>query len=395
MSRTERRTVRDLRRGHRAMLLRALYFGGPASRHDLCAATGLSAGTVSTLTADLLDEDVVIEAGQVDSDGGRPRVLLRVNPDHGYAIGVDVGETQVRVELFDLGMTERSGASYALHSARHDPELVVRHLLEGIDTVLADSGVPAERVLGVGVGVPGVVEAGPDALVHATTFGWHAVPFGALVRAGTSLPLFVDNGAKTMGQAELWFGSCRGVSDAVIVFIGSGVGCTIVADGAIYRGSARAAGELGHLKIAAGGRPCRCGGRGCFEAYVGAEGILDRAGITADSADQRPALARLLETGSPVLADTASLIGLGLSNLVHLFDPERIVIGGWAGLMLGESLLEPIRAATAANTMATSFPPVPIVLGALGADAVAMGAATLVVEEFLRGAQPAGAQATA
>lgn len=380
------RTVRDLRRGNRAKVLRALYFGGSVSRHDLGVSTGLSAGTVSTLTADLLADDVIVEAGQVESDGGRPRVLLRVNPEHGYVVGVDVGETRVRVELFDLEMKERARATYALHSARHDPELVARHLLMGVDTVLAECGVPAERVLGVGVGVPGIVEAGPEALVHATTFGWHAVPFGTLLRAGTSLPLFVDNGAKAMGQAELWFGSCRGARDAIVVLMGSGVGCTVIADGAIYRGSARAAGELGHLKIVAGGRPCRCGGLGCLEAYVGAEAILDRAGIAADSADQERELARLLGEGSPVLDVTADLIGVGLSNLIHLFNPERVVIGGWAGLMLGGSMLEAIRTATAANTMAGSFPAVPIVLGSLGPEAVALGAATLVVEEFLRAA---------
>ncbi|MFI6483202.1 ROK family protein [Nonomuraea sp. NPDC050663] len=393
MSRSERKTVRDLRRGNRAMLLRELYFAGETNRHALSAATGLSAGSVSTLTADLLAENMIVESGQVDSDGGRPRVLLRVNPDYGYVVGVDVGETHVRVELFDLAMTVRASAYYALHTARHDPELVARHLLMGVDSVVADAAVPYDKVLGIGVGVPGIVEGGPDALVHATTFGWDSVPFGALLRRGTSLPLFVDNGAKTMGQAELWFGSARDAGDAVVVFIGSGVGCTLVTDGSIYRGAGRAAGEFGHLKIVAGGRSCRCGGQGCLEAYVGAESIIDRAGITADAADQEPTLARLIREGSPVVEESADLLGIGLSNVIHLLNPERVVIGGWAGLMLGGAQLARVQASAAANTM-SSFPPVPIVLGRLGADAVAMGAATLVVEELLRGT-PATIPATA
>ncbi|WP_219471656.1 ROK family transcriptional regulator, partial [Nonomuraea rhizosphaerae] len=355
MATPERRTVRDLRRGNRSMLLRALYFGGPASRNDLCRVTGLSAATVSTMTGDLLADNVIVEAGQVDSDGGRPRVLLRVNPGYGYAVGVDVGETQVRVELFDLEMKERARAHYAVRSARHDPELVARHILTGVDAVIAESGVPAGQVLGVGVGVPGIVEPGPSGLVRAKAFGWDAVPLGALLRAGTTLPLYVDNGAKTMGQAELWFGSGQGTRDAVIVLMGSGVGGTVVADGAIYRGAGHAAGEVGHLKVVAGGRVCRCGARGCLEAYVGAEAVLERAGVVADSADEEAALARLLATGSPVLAETAEMLGVGLSSLVHLFNPERIVIGGWAGLMLGGRLLGDIRAAAAACTLS---PPV-------------------------------------
>jgi predicted NBD/HSP70 family sugar kinase len=301
-------------------------------------------------------------------------------------VGVDVGETQVRVELFDLAMEERARAHYAVRSARHDPELVARHILTGVEAVIAEGGVDAGQVLGVGVGVPGIVGPGPDAMVRAKTFGWENVPLGALLRAGTSLPLYVDNGAKTMGQAELWFGSGRGTRDAIIVLMGSGVGGTIVTDGAIYRGAGRAAGEVGHLKIVAGGRACRCGARGCLEAYAGAEAILDRAGVVADSADEEAALAVLLESGSPVIAETVELLGAGLSSLVHLFNPERIVIGGWAGLMLGGSLLGDIRAATAANTLAQPFQPGMIVLGRLGPDAVALGAATLVMEAFFKDA---------
>lgn len=176
MVRPERRTVRDVRKGNQSMLLRTLYFHGPASRNELTRLTGLSAATVSSMTGDLLAENVVVEAGHVESDGGRPRVILRVNPVYGYAIGVDVADTHVRVELFDLEMNEKAKVEYALRPARHDIELVVRHILAGIDVVLADGGVSAGQVLGVGVGVPGIVERGGDVLVHAKTFGWDGRP---------------------------------------------------------------------------------------------------------------------------------------------------------------------------------------------------------------------------
>src|SRR5262249_36585913 len=108
MAERRRGTVRDLRRDNRSVLLWSLYFDQPRGRNDLSRATGLSPASVSNVTRDLIDEGIVIEAGSVESDGGRPRVLLRINPDHGYVIGVDVGETRVRVELFDLAMTERA-----------------------------------------------------------------------------------------------------------------------------------------------------------------------------------------------------------------------------------------------------------------------------------------------
>ncbi|GAA0401862.1 sugar kinase [Acrocarpospora corrugata] len=388
MARPERRTVRDVRRGNRGMLLRTLYFDGPASRHELTGLTGLSAATISTMTGDLLAEDIIVEAGQVDSDGGRPRVLLRVNPAYGHVIGVDVAETHVRVELFDLEMTEKARVDYSLRPSHHDIELVTRRILAGIDVVLADGQVPADRVLGVGIGVPGIVERGPDTLIHAKTFGWDGVPLGALMRAGTSLPVFIDNGAKTMGQAELWFGGGRGAAHAVIVLIGSGVGATVVADGVVMRGASNSAGEWGHTKIALEGRQCRCGGRGCLEAYIGAEGILDRAGVPTRTSDWQAALGRVLETRPDVIEETVAYLGMGLSSLINLLNPERILIGGWAGLMIGRDLLPGIRAAARVNSLTQPFNATSIILGELGPDAVALGAATLVLEEFLNTSAP-------
>ncbi|MFJ2033679.1 ROK family protein [Streptosporangium sp. NPDC087985] len=383
MVRPERRTVRDLRRENRAVLLRTLYFEGPTSRHELSGLTGLSAASVSNVTGDLIADDIIVEAGLVESDGGRPRVLLRVNPEFGYAIGVDVGETHVRVELFDLDMNERAKAEYPLRPDRHDVDLVVRHILSGIEAVLAASGVDPAQVLGVGVGVPGIVESGPEALIHAQTFGWDAVPLGTLLRAGTSLPLYVDNGAKTMGQAELWFGAGRGTRHTIVALIGSGAGASIITDGITYRGANSSAGEWGHTKIAVGGRACRCGGRGCLEAYIGAESILERAGLSTEISNEQAALAELVRAGGPVIEETADYLGAGLANLINLFNPERIVIGGWAGLLLGQYHLTRIKRSASDNSLTQPYETASIVLGRLGPDAVALGAATLVVEDFL------------
>src|SRR5918999_2394644 len=220
----KRGTVRDLRRDNRSVLLWSLYFDQPMSRQDLSQATGLSPASVSNVTRELISEGIVVEAGSVDSDGGRPRVLLRFNPDHCYVIGVDVGETRIRVELFDLMMTVRAKADYPLNPQEHGVGKVVDCILAGLAAVLADGGVDSSAVLGVGIGVPGVVERGAEGFVHRQTYGWDAVPLERLLRAGTGLPLYIDNGAKTMGQAELWFGAGRGAQNAVIRLIGPRVG---------------------------------------------------------------------------------------------------------------------------------------------------------------------------
>ena len=387
-----RTTVRDMRRANRSVLLTRLYRDGPLSRHDLVQSTALSQASVSNLAGELIDEGLVEEAGQVESDGGRPRVLLRVAPEFGYVVGVDVGETRVQVELFDLSMTARAKADYGIESTAPRPDEVVSRVLDGLGAVVTQAGVDPARVLGVGVAVSGVVERPDDAVVHAQTLGWDAVPLGAMLRRGTDLPVHVDNGAKTLGQAEMWFGAGRGARHAVVALVGSGVGAAVVADGVSYRGFHSSAGEWGHTTIVYGGRRCRCGARGCLEAYVGAEGILDRFrqanhGRAAPGPDEESAISALIQSqtkaATSVLAETVGYLGAGFASLINLFNPERIVLGGWTGLALGERFLPQIREATAEHALRQPFAQTSIVLCELGQAAVALGAATLPVARLL------------
>src|SRR5262249_52131186 len=156
----------------------------PRSRHELSAATGLSAASVTNVIRELIDEGIVIETGLVESDGGRPRAMLGMNPEHGYVIGVDIGEARAPVRPFARTMTQRAQAEYPLdQAAEHDVAVVVGQIVSGLETVLADSGIDSRAVLGVGVGVPGIIERGPEVLVHGQAYGWDAVPLQRLLRA--------------------------------------------------------------------------------------------------------------------------------------------------------------------------------------------------------------------
>ncbi|QWB21450.1 MULTISPECIES: ROK family protein [Streptomyces] len=394
------RTVRDLRRANRTAVLQRLYFDGPLSRFALGPATGLSSGSVSNVVADLLADGLVEEAGSVDSDGGRPRTLLRVAPGSGHMIGVDVGETRVRVELFDLTLTELARVERPLAGGRYEVEVVAAHIRQGIAEVLDTAGLAPERLLGVGIGVPGIVERTPDggALVHGQTIGWDAVPLEALLRTGTPLPdtvpYFIDNGAKTLGQAEMWFGAGRGARNAVVVLFGSGVGASLVTPEA-EQGRAV---EWGHLTVRVRGRRCRCGALGCLEAYAGAESLLarwrEKGGRVPDGTDEESALTAMLAAAYPpgdgeadpvalaVLEETAEYLGAGLSGLINLFQPERVLIGGWAGLALGARFLPAVRRHALAYALRHPAGKVTVGLGRLGPDAVTVGAAILPLADF-------------
>jgi len=381
---SRRATVRDVRRANRSSLLTDLFRGGLQSRQELAASTALSQASVSNLIGEMLEEGLVEEAGLVGSDGGRPRVLLQVRPGFRYVVGADVAETRVLVELYDLALTRLAVAELS-----HDdnPAQVAERLLAGLAAVLAEAGVESSAVLGFGVGVPGVVDH--DGVVDSQSTGWDAVPLGDMLRAGTDVPIFVENGAKTFGQAEMWFGAGRGARHAVIIMIGTGVGAAVVVDGRGYRGANSNAGEWGHTTLVYDGEICRCGARGCLEAYIGADAISRRL-AEATSRPYDPGLVTALlaapdlaPEAAAVFERTVGYLGAGIADLINLFSPERIVLGGVAGAVLGERFLPEIRQAAARHALRRPYASTSIELCALGADAVAMGAAILPVAQLL------------
>ncbi|MGA5293662.1 ROK family transcriptional regulator [Streptomyces koyangensis] len=405
MAENHRRTVRDLRRGNRAAVLQRLYFQGPMSRQALGPATGLSSGSISNVVTELAAEGLVEEAGHVESDGGRPRTLLRVAPRAGYLIGIDIGETRVRAELFDLAMTELARCELPLTGGARDIDTVIAHTARSIAAVLEESGIAAEALTGIGVGVPGIVERTPDgAVVHGQTVGWDAVPLERLLRGATDLPpataFHISNGTMALGQAEMWYGGGRGTTDAAIVLFGSGVGACIVTDGQIHGIDHGTPAEFGHLTVQVRGRTCRCGSRGCLEAYTGAQAILSRwheaGGPDPAEATEEYGISRLLAAARPelegaeadptalaILDDTAEYLAAGLADLVNLFQPQRILIGGWAGLQLGPLVLDTIRERTRGYALHHPGRHTEITLSTLGPDAITQGAATLPLNHLL------------
>jgi predicted NBD/HSP70 family sugar kinase len=192
----------------------------------------------------------------------------------------------------------------------------------------------------------------------------------------------------------MWFGAGRGARHAVFALVGSGVGASVVTNGVTYRGASSSAGEWGHTTLVYGGRPCRCGALGCLEAYVGAEAVIARyrqarGGRAVPGADEESQITALLADAETdpaartVLDETAGYLGAGVANLINLFNPERVVLGGWAGVALGARLLPAIRAAAARQALRQPYGQASIELGRLGVDAVALGAATLPIARLL------------
>ncbi|MGH9107706.1 MAG: ROK family protein [Acidimicrobiales bacterium] len=391
-----RATVRDLRRVNRAVVLRRLFLEGPLNRVVLAQLTGLSSGSITNVTAALLREGVICEVGLEDSDGGRPRVLLQVNPDFGAVVGVEVGETRIRVEAFAMDMKVVGAAEVSLHPQHHEASVILEEIVLAVEKLRAQFDGEGRRLLGVGMAMPGIVGYhGGQLHVHAPNIGWRDVTLGPAITRRLGVPVFADNGAKALGQAEMWMGAGRGTDHAVVVLWGTGAGAAIFTNGTMYRGATSSAGEWGHTAIVAGGKPCRCGAAGCVEAYIGARALLaewyrtDPGASQLSDPDSEEWADRFLEAASSNVASAGALeqvatyVGIGAANLVNLFNPEKVILGGWIGVKLGPALLDQIRRTVRSQALEYTASRVDVEVAQLGAEAVAVGASMLVVDDLL------------
>ncbi len=381
---------------NRFRVLRQVIAGHMTSRRAIAAATDLSLATVAHLIGELIEAGVVVEAGFEDSGGGRPRGLLSANAHGGLLVGVDVAETYVHAELYTSALTVLAEAEEQLHPEENSPPQVVRHIVSCVRAVIESSKVDYDRVLGIGVSLPGQVEREGGVSVFAPNWNWHDEPLGAMLAAELDLPLYLDNPLKATTVAELWFGAGQGHEDVVVVTLGTGVGAGLAMGGSLYRGATNSAGEWGHTTLVLDGRLCHCGRRGCVETYVGAPGIMQNLRELAPTSpllhpdDQTAtidALAAALAAGDPVAAkvvtETARYLGVAIADLINLVNPEVLVVSGWVATKLGEAFLPEVQAVVARHALSGPLEVVDIVLCPLVRNPVSLGAATFALEGFL------------
>jgi predicted NBD/HSP70 family sugar kinase len=389
-------TVGEVRQRNRSQALRSIILSGQTSRAELAREVGLSIASVTNLVSELISEGLVVESGSVASGGGRPVTLISPNPSGAYFLGADVGERGVAVELFDLSMT-RIDREFRGGREGEDLDAIAHDLDAALDALKERNSGSWDRIVGLGLGLPGIVEGlpGGDQIVYAQSLGWPAKPVRELVTH--EIPVFAENGAKTEAMAELWDGAARGIDEALVVLLGRGVGLAIVSNGELAHGLTSSAGEWGHVKIVRGGKLCRCGGHGCVEAYLGADAILsswrDAGGVFEGSG--WGAVGQLLasdaegdEIARAVVDDIVDTLGSALGGLVNLTNPQRVVIGGWVGLRLMESLAARIAEATRRESLVRPGSQFELFACRFGGDTVALGAAMMPLESLL--AMPRG-----
>ena len=377
------------RRANRARVMGALRERGALSRAALVE-TGLSRSTVASVVDELLAAGTVVEVVP-DKDArrtGRPPTLVGLSGSLGVAVGVEIANGIIRAALSNTAQELLAHDSVPMDD-HTPPEAALKTAATLVDQMLGRAGIGRDRVLGVGVAVPGPIQRRTGVNGRATTLKpWVSVNPRLAAQEVLQLPLLVDNDANFAALAELTWGAARGLRDVAYIYTASGIGAGLVLNGGLYLGANGTAGELGHTTIDENGLVCECGGRGCLNTLANADAITQNLwrshGDRLSIADVIK-LARVGDAGCRrVLADAGRHIGLAAANMYNLLDPELIVLGGNLA-PAGEILLGPLRESMARRAIHAGEVLPPVVAGDLGPDVVVgLGAAAAVLRDAER-----------
>jgi predicted NBD/HSP70 family sugar kinase len=241
------------------------------------------------------------------------------------------------------------------------------------------------RILGVGIGISGFVDAEAGVDLYSPILGWREVPIRAPLEQRLGLPVYVENDVNALTLAERWYGAGRNFRDFICITVGEGIGAGVVIGGELYRGAAGGAGELGHTTINPDGPRCRCGERGCLEVYASDRFLLHHA--SALGYQGIPELIAAAQNGDgtarQVFHDMGRSLGIGTKNIVNLLNPEAVVLGG-ERLDAADLFLPTFEEEVRRHSFPKEAEELAIVRAELGEDGFLVGAATLVVREFFR-----------
>jgi predicted NBD/HSP70 family sugar kinase len=378
-------------------VMRLIWSEKQISRAEIARQAKLSRSTVSDIVGGLLKKELVAEVGSGPSSGGRRPIVLEFQYDNRVVLGVEMGASHVSVVLTNLGGRVLAWEEKA-HPVRTDPIGTRRLIRELCDRVLEQRGLGTCGLVGMGIAVPCPLDPeDPDKLSPVVLPAWEAhAGFDAFAHH-FGVPVMVDNDANLGALAEAWWGSAAGLEDLMYLKVGMGIGSGHIIHGEIYRGSTGYAGEIGHVSIDPQGPPCVCGLRGCLVTFAGVPALLDRALALRKEFPESPLAADDLDIdietienaamqGDPmalrVVEGAAEALGVALAGVINVLNPAMVVVGG--GLArVGDLLLRPLQEMAQERTLMHSLAASRIRVSEMGAQCIAIGAATLVLKAAL------------
>jgi len=381
-----------------AILDRIRFTPGGISRVELARQLRLTRAAVTSIVNDLEALGLVQESGSQGPSGRKP-VDLEINPSSGHVLGIDIGSTHVTVVLSDASARVLREWEEPLDVTR-GPQTCLDQTNRIVQTMVREHHLEMNQVGAAGVGVPGPVCKDTGRVVSAPAMpGWENYPVQEVLQDMWHIPVTLSNDAELGALGEWAYGAARGEPSLVYIKVGHGVGAGLLVDGQIYRGVGGTAGEIGHTTLYEDGPPCICGNRGCLEAIAGGRAVAQRGregvrkGLQTRLADIQPvesitfrdvidAARRGDLLSQRILADTGQHLGTAVANLVNLFNPGMVVIGGGIS-QIGDQLIEPIRQVVQRRSLRAASQTVRISGALLGRRSTSMGAVVEALSVYM------------
>lgn len=363
------------------------------SRAEISRQLDLSRSTVTEIIKDLLPTGLVAEVGNGESSGGRKPILLEFQDDAKVILGIDIGATHVSVAMTNLRgklllWKEKE------YPVREDPEGTHKLIDELCNECFSTLKPGSEMLLSIGVSVPSPVDPiHPEYLSETIIPAWHGKSGLERLREKYGVPVYLDNDANLGALAEHWWGAGKNVNDLIYIKISNGIGAGYILGGKLYRGSKGIAGEMSHMPIDPNGRLCGCGLRGCLATVISAWALKERIGTLSNLYPESPLLNEIpsiidIENAAldndplaiQVVAEATNYLTSAITSLVNLMNPDMIIIGGSLS-RLGELVVNPIQKKIDASALVSNVSKTKLVTSALGSKGIAIGAATLAIEQ--------------
>lgn len=386
-----------IKRINESSILQVIQEKGAVSRAEIAKILGLTPATITNNINTLMAQGIVKEAGAGYSSGGRKPILLQLNENGVFFIGVDIHKDEVRTAVVDLAgdiivSEERE------FSSGEDFEKHVLECIRAVRRAFANNG----KLYGIGIGAPGIVDTQKDISVFLPSIARRNVPLKAYIEQEEKLPVYIDNDANAMALGESYFGQAKSVKDYIFLNVGRGIGSGIVLNGEIYRGSRFAAGEIGHIRVQENGRKCVCGKYGCLNTVATEYSILwevsqaVQAGVPSIVTElQKNGLNQLsfatLEAAAraqdkcvlDILRRVGQNLGIAVSYVINILNPQLIILGGNMSV-LGEYIIDSLIQSATALSMEDSMQGTSIVISSLRQRAGVVGAASLCIHNLLQ-----------
>ena len=397
---TKTGNLRLVQKINRSLVLNLIKNKSPVSRADISKITKLTRSTVSNIVEYLIKKDLIKEIGLTSSGVGRKAILLELNSKAYYSIGIDLGTLHTTVAITDLLGRVETRIEYPT-DCQQDKDKVIEKLIAAIHNIINNFGIKRKKIAGIGVAAPGLIDKKGTMLI-TPNFGWKDTPLRDILKKEFHIPVFVDNNVNTMALAEFEFGKGQGVKNFVFINVGMGIGAGVVINGELFHGKSNCTGEIGHTTVDYNGPKCSCGNNGCLEVMASGPAIAKRA-IKAIKEGEKSLISKLVnydlnqvsaeivataanqgdKLGRSIMEETGEYLGTGVANIINLFNPELVIIGGGVA-QAGDLIFKPLKKAVQKRAFSVSAEVAKIIPVSLGKDCTVIGAAALVLKEMFK-----------